>query len=70
MVVASAPPADIVPDHGALELPGRPTPWAYPNPERVTVKESNTLNTSRGLLELVPVLVRVAFCKGPTVGPE
>jgi hypothetical protein len=69
-VVAWAPPADSVADNSERTSPRRPAIWAYPNPECVTVKESNTLNTSRGLLELVPVLIRVAFCNGPTVDPE
>ena len=39
-------------------------------PVLATVKESNTLNTSIGPPALAPVLTRLAFCKGPTVGPE
>ena len=36
----------------------------------VTVRESNTLNTSIGPPSLVPVLINPASCKGATVGPE
>jgi hypothetical protein len=69
MVNRSAKPGDGVSDLVGLESPPRPTSWAYPYPERGTVKESNTLNASSGLLAFVPVLVRVAFCNGLTVGP-
>ncbi len=61
--VATGLIADGVTDEGELESPRWTKSCAYPNPERVTVKESNTLNTSMGSLEVVPVLVRVAFCK-------
>ncbi len=53
---------------GFVRTPGL-RPGSFPNPSLGTVNESNTLNTSMGPLEFVPVLVRVAFCKGPTVGP-
>jgi hypothetical protein len=41
-----------------------------PPPLFVTVKESNTLNTLAPPPPPVPVSVKVASCKGPTVGPE
>ena len=48
----------------------RPAACGIPSAGLVSVRTSNTLNTLLGLLELVPVPVRVASCNGPTPGPS
>ncbi len=47
-----------------------PRAQARPVPLLVSVKESNTLNTSVGAPPLAPVLTSSAFCMAATVGPE
>ncbi len=54
-------------DHEAVVR--APAAASFPGTPLGTVQASNTLNTSIGLPELVPVSVSVASCNGPTPGP-
>ncbi len=55
---------------GELRPVPKTSPWASPSPLLVTVRESNTLNTSVGPPSLVRVLTNPVFCNGATLGPE